>query len=148
MKVISVANGFVIYGRDKCIVVAASSADEKEKWMSDLKSAIGNCPDDKEDDKNFYPSLKSNSQFEISLGFKISVSVDALVISISLTTIFPFRIYACHSRFLILLKVLQRHLTTCTTTAKVPREATSRMSCSIGPTTPCMFVGIGAPVSV
>lgn len=64
MKVISVANGFVIYGRDKCIVVAASSAEEKEKWMSDLKRAIANCPDNKEDDRNFYPSLKSNSSSE------------------------------------------------------------------------------------
>lgn len=150
MKVISVANGFVIYGRDKCIVVAASSAEEKEKWMSDLKRAIANCPDNKEDDRNFYPSLKSNSEFDIEMiMFENNFKYCGIAYFHKLGDNNLFS-YLCLllSQFLILSKVLLRHWTIRTKTAKVHWEATSRMSCSIGPTTQCTFVGTGAPASV
>ena len=63
VKISSVSNGFAIYCRNRYLVVAASSQEEKEKWMTDLRRAIQNSSLERDDDvKILYPSLKSNSK--------------------------------------------------------------------------------------
>ena len=61
-----VSNSFTIYAGNRCLVVAASSEEEKDKWQEDLKQAITQAKDSKEDigtgTKIQYPSLKSNSE--------------------------------------------------------------------------------------
>ncbi|XP_026281304.1 FERM, ARHGEF and pleckstrin domain-containing protein 2 isoform X2 [Frankliniella occidentalis] len=51
---------FTIYGGNRALTVAASSQEEKDKWLEDLKSAIQNVRDCSED-KLQYLSLKSCS---------------------------------------------------------------------------------------
>ncbi|KAJ8920883.1 hypothetical protein NQ315_015676 [Exocentrus adspersus] len=53
-------NGLVIYGGNRALTVAASSAEEKEKWKADLQNAI-QMARDKSDTKITYLSLKSCS---------------------------------------------------------------------------------------
>ncbi|XP_018572731.1 FERM, ARHGEF and pleckstrin domain-containing protein 1 isoform X2 [Anoplophora glabripennis] len=53
-------NGLVIYGGNRALTVAASSAEEKEKWKTDLQNAI-QMARDKSDTKITYLSLKSCS---------------------------------------------------------------------------------------
>ncbi|KAK3096251.1 hypothetical protein FSP39_024967 [Pinctada imbricata] len=56
----AVANSFAIYGGNKCILVAASSQEEKDKWIEDLNEAIIRAKN-RTDDKYRYPSLKSST---------------------------------------------------------------------------------------
>ncbi|KAJ8946052.1 hypothetical protein NQ314_008988 [Rhamnusium bicolor] len=53
-------NGLVIYGGNRALTVAANSAEEKEKWKTDLQNAI-QMARDKSDTKITYLSLKSCS---------------------------------------------------------------------------------------
>ncbi|ESO96635.1 hypothetical protein LOTGIDRAFT_143831, partial [Lottia gigantea] len=56
----AVQNSFAIYAGNKYILVAASSQEEKDKWIEDINEAIlqfKNIPDDKIN----YPSLKSSA---------------------------------------------------------------------------------------
>lgn len=55
-------NGLVIYGGNRALTVAASSAEEKEKWKTDLQNAI-QMARDKSDTKITYLSLKSCSEY-------------------------------------------------------------------------------------
>ncbi|PIK55644.1 putative FERM, RhoGEF and pleckstrin domain-containing protein 2 [Apostichopus japonicus] len=41
----SVANCFTLYGGNKTVVIAASNPEEKDRWMSDIKSAMALCQD-------------------------------------------------------------------------------------------------------
>ena len=34
------SNGFTIYGANRCLIVAANSQEEKDKWLEDLNFAI------------------------------------------------------------------------------------------------------------
>ncbi|KAL3848556.1 hypothetical protein ACJMK2_019407 [Sinanodonta woodiana] len=56
----AVANSFAIYGGNKCILVAASSQEEKDKWIEDLNEAI-QASKNRNDDKLRYASLKSST---------------------------------------------------------------------------------------
>jgi len=56
----AVANSFTIYGGNKCLPLAAGSAEERDKWIEDLQKAVATAKD-KGEDKVLYPSLKSNS---------------------------------------------------------------------------------------
>ncbi|XP_053403070.1 FERM, ARHGEF and pleckstrin domain-containing protein 1-like [Mercenaria mercenaria] len=56
----AVANSFAIYGGNKCILVAASSQEEKDKWIEDLNEATIQAKS-RNDDKVNYPSLKSST---------------------------------------------------------------------------------------
>ena len=61
-----VSNSFTIYAGNRCLVLAASSEEEKDKWQEDLKLGI-QLAKEKGDDigtgsKIQYPSLKSNSK--------------------------------------------------------------------------------------
>lgn len=56
----AVANSFAIYGGNKCILVAASSQEEKDKWIEDLNEAVLQAKS-RNDDKLNYPSLKSST---------------------------------------------------------------------------------------
>lgn len=56
----AVANSFAIYGGNKCILVAASSQEEKDKWIEDLNEAIIQAKN-RNDDKLRYASLKSST---------------------------------------------------------------------------------------
>ncbi|XP_060083379.1 FERM, ARHGEF and pleckstrin domain-containing protein 2-like [Ylistrum balloti] len=56
----AVANSFAIYGGNKCILVAASSQEEKDKWIEDLNEAIIQAKN-RNDDKLKYSSLKSST---------------------------------------------------------------------------------------
>lgn len=56
----AVANSFAIYGGNKCILVAASSQEEKDKWIEDLNEAII-LAKNRNDDKLKYASLKSST---------------------------------------------------------------------------------------
>ena len=58
----AVANSFTIYGGNRCLLVAASSQEEKDKWVEDLQSAITIAKDRGDGEKIQYPSLKSNSK--------------------------------------------------------------------------------------
>jgi len=58
----NVANSFAIYGRHRSLLVAASSEEEKNKWLSDLQAAIAATNTDSQAAKVQYPSLKSNSK--------------------------------------------------------------------------------------
>lgn len=62
-KSVSVNNSFAIYGQNRTLVVAASSPDEKLKWLEDLHSAIFLARGKQDDVKVLYPSLKSTSGF-------------------------------------------------------------------------------------
>lgn len=56
----AVANSFAIYGGNKCILVAASTQEEKDKWIEDLKLAVEQAKN-RTDDKLKYASLKSST---------------------------------------------------------------------------------------
>ncbi|KAL4220005.1 FERM [Mactra antiquata] len=56
----AVAHSFAIYGGTKCILAAASSQEEKDKWVEDLNEAILQAKS-RNDDKLNYPSLKSST---------------------------------------------------------------------------------------
>ncbi|VDI21197.1 FERM, RhoGEF and pleckstrin domain protein 2 [Mytilus galloprovincialis] len=56
----AVANSFAIYGGNKCILVAASSQEEKDKWIEDLNEAIISSGN-RNDSKLKYASLKSST---------------------------------------------------------------------------------------
>ena len=59
----AVPNSFTIYGGNRCLLVAASCGEEKDKWMEDLVSAIAIAKEKGDDQpKVLYPSLKSNSE--------------------------------------------------------------------------------------
>jgi len=63
----SSANSFTIYTNNRCLVVAASNADEKSKWIKDLQAAVSAAASSTDDvtanPRILYPSLKSNSMF-------------------------------------------------------------------------------------
>lgn len=63
-------NGLVIYGGNRALTVAASSAEEKEKWKTDLQNAI-QMARDKSDTKITYLSLKSCSKYILYLFIRI-----------------------------------------------------------------------------
>lgn len=57
---VAVANSFTIYGGNKCILVAASSEEEKDKWIEDLSYSI--CMAKKQNDEKMkYGSIRSNT---------------------------------------------------------------------------------------
>ena len=61
----AVANSFTIYGGNRCLVVAASTQEEKDKWQEDLTTAMTIAKERAGDDgggKMQYASLKSNSE--------------------------------------------------------------------------------------
>jgi len=57
---------FTLYSSNRCLVVAASSEEEKDKWIEDLQMAVqlASQATDQEDTKLLYASLKSNSSSE------------------------------------------------------------------------------------
>jgi len=61
----SSVNSFTIYTNNRCLVVAASSAEEKSKWITDLQAAVCAAASSTDDvtanPRILYPSLKSNS---------------------------------------------------------------------------------------
>ena len=61
---VNVANSFAIYGRHRSLLVATSTKEEKDKWLTDLTNAIAATRSDAPSDnsKIQYPSLKSNSE--------------------------------------------------------------------------------------
>ncbi|ELU11305.1 hypothetical protein CAPTEDRAFT_179012 [Capitella teleta] len=62
----AVPNGFTVYGGNRCLLVSATSPEERSKWMEDLTAAVQlarQLPDDGQP-KVLYPSLKSNSSSE------------------------------------------------------------------------------------
>lgn len=55
---------FTIYGGNRALTVAASSQEEKDKWIEDLQSAINNVRDREDrEGKLQYLSLKSCSEY-------------------------------------------------------------------------------------
>ncbi|KAL5005009.1 hypothetical protein ScPMuIL_018465 [Solemya velum] len=60
----AVQNSFAIYGGNKCILVAASSQEEKDKWIEDLNECIARAKS--ENDKLSSASLKSSSSENVS----------------------------------------------------------------------------------
>lgn len=60
----AVANSFAIYSNSRCLLVAAATAEEKDKWMEDLQLAIDSANRGGDVTKIQYPSLKSNSSSE------------------------------------------------------------------------------------
>jgi len=63
---VSSANSFTIFTNSRCLVVAATSPEEKSKWIRDLRlvvSAAASSADDSsvKNPRVLYPSLKSNS---------------------------------------------------------------------------------------
>ena len=54
---------FTVAVDNRCIILVASSQEEKDKWIEDLKIASlhGDVAGDAEVSRNTYPSLKSNS---------------------------------------------------------------------------------------
>lgn len=57
---VAVANSFTIYGGNKCILVAASSEEEKDKWIEDLNYSI-RVAKKQNDEKMKYGSIRSNT---------------------------------------------------------------------------------------
>jgi len=56
--------GFAIYGQSRTLIVAATTTEEKEKWIRDLRHVISLSPspsDEGINEVNLFPSLKSNS---------------------------------------------------------------------------------------
>ena len=68
---VSSANSFTIYTNNRCLVVAASSAEEKSKWIKDLRAAVSAAASSTDDvaanPRILYPSLKSNSMLYVLL---------------------------------------------------------------------------------
>ncbi|XP_070173491.1 FERM, ARHGEF and pleckstrin domain-containing protein 2-like [Littorina saxatilis] len=58
---VAVPNTFAIYGGGRCILVAASSQEEKNKWIEDINQAVQLAAQRPDIDKPQYPSLKSSS---------------------------------------------------------------------------------------
>ncbi|XP_041352937.1 FERM, ARHGEF and pleckstrin domain-containing protein 2-like isoform X4 [Gigantopelta aegis] len=58
---VAVQNCFAIYSGNKYILVAASTQEEKDKWIEDLNEAIVQAKS-RTDDKLSYPSLKSSAR--------------------------------------------------------------------------------------
>ncbi|XP_064615027.1 FERM, ARHGEF and pleckstrin domain-containing protein 2-like isoform X2 [Liolophura sinensis] len=56
----AVENSFTIYGGNRCLLVAASTPEEKDKWIEDLNEAV-QIAKSKSDDKLQYASLKSSA---------------------------------------------------------------------------------------
>lgn len=57
---------FIIYGGNRALTVAASSQEEKDKWMEDIAEAVQHARD-KSDGRNLhYLSLKSCSKFYLA----------------------------------------------------------------------------------
>ncbi len=57
---------FTLYSSQRCVVVAASCQEEKDKWVHDLQRAINGSNKmngGSEDSRLLYASLKSNSQY-------------------------------------------------------------------------------------
>ncbi|CAF0775519.1 unnamed protein product, partial [Adineta ricciae] len=62
---VNIPNSITIYAGNRSLLVVASSAAEKTKWLHDLQSAIENLRVNTEDQKNSYTStLKSNASSE------------------------------------------------------------------------------------
>ena len=65
----SAANSFTVYTSNRCLVVAASTPEERDKWVSDLRQAVAvvaeldSGPGSGPSCRVLYPSLKSNSTF-------------------------------------------------------------------------------------
>lgn len=60
------ANAFIIYGGNRVLTLAASSQEEKDKWLEDLTAAIERSKQKSSDEKIGYLSLKScNSSDEV-----------------------------------------------------------------------------------
>jgi FERM/RhoGEF/pleckstrin domain protein 2 len=61
-------NSFSVYTNNRCLVIAASTADERDKWVADLRVAItaagAQALDGATNPRILYPSLKSNSSSE------------------------------------------------------------------------------------
>jgi len=62
---VSSANSFTIYTNNRCLVVAASSPEEKSKWIKDIRTTVlaatSSADDTVINPRILYPSLKSNS---------------------------------------------------------------------------------------
>ena len=66
----SASNSFTVYTSNRCLVVSASTPDERDKWVSDLRRAIDVIAEQDtglsagSSCRVLYPSLKSNSMFK------------------------------------------------------------------------------------
>jgi len=63
----STPHSFIVVSVNRCLVLAAGSADEKGRWMEDVAMAASAAADQKDDvtaANITYPSLKSNSAFD------------------------------------------------------------------------------------
>lgn len=57
----AIPNSFTVYSGNRCLVLAASTAEERDKWLEDLQNAIAAMKDTIDVGKVLYPSLKSNN---------------------------------------------------------------------------------------
>jgi len=67
----STPHSFIVVSVNRCLVLAAGSADEKDRWMEDIATAALAAADQEDDvtaAKITYPSLKSNSALDDSFG--------------------------------------------------------------------------------
>nr|KAG5686204.1 hypothetical protein BaRGS_008706 [Batillaria attramentaria] len=58
---VAVPNTFAIYGGSRCILVAASSQEEKNKWIEDINQAVQTATLRPDTERPQYPSLKSST---------------------------------------------------------------------------------------
>jgi len=65
------ANSFTVFAGNRLLVVAASSAMEKNKWMEDLQAVIDQPENQLDSDQLRYASLKSNSESTCTCSLKI-----------------------------------------------------------------------------
>ncbi|XP_025079933.1 FERM, ARHGEF and pleckstrin domain-containing protein 2-like isoform X2 [Pomacea canaliculata] len=61
---VAVPNTFAIYSGSRCILVAASSEEEKAKWIEDINNAVQAAAHRPEAECPHYPTLKSSSSAE------------------------------------------------------------------------------------
>ena len=118
---VNVANSFAIYGRHRSLLVATSTKEEKDKWLSDLTSAIAATRSDAPTDnsKIQYPSLKSNSACDVMIKCNV------------------IERFSCNGSWL---QVLRSVWTNHRTRVATLRRRRSRFNTA--PTLPCTCVGI------
>ncbi|XP_029649804.1 FERM, ARHGEF and pleckstrin domain-containing protein 2 isoform X2 [Octopus sinensis] len=74
---VAVANSFTIYGGNKCILVAASSEEEKDKWIEDLNFSISMAKK-QTDDRLKYGSIRSTTSSNENVSTTGSSDIDKL----------------------------------------------------------------------
>lgn len=95
-KMTSADFSFTIYTGNRCLIVAASSQEEKGKWMEDIWKAISaSATREDEPIKSIYSSLKSNSEL-ITLKRKfegwfiglVKITIERIVSKIAILPLF------------------------------------------------------------